>query len=181
MKKYALLLFSFMILSCVFLYTFNTKNQYQSIAIAVIDERKIRLKAKPFLKINEFVDSYRLNKQKEFKIQEQKFKKEYDDIQASLDSRSAIELRKQKFEEKIALLHKEIEEEKDILNEKLKKISDEVLETLQKIIKKIADERSCQIVLNVTDNLSFSRTEIDITDQIIEKLESQIDTNKLLS
>lgn len=159
-------------------FSYQNKNTYN---IAVIDERKIRSKCKPFIDINEFVDNYRVNKQKELKEQEVKFKKEYDEIQASLDSRSIIEIRKQKFEEKIALLHKEIEEEKEVLNEKLRKISDHTLLTLKNIIKEIAKDNSYQIVLNITDDLTYFEDSIDITDKVIKNLEEQIDIKKLLS
>lgn len=155
-------------------YLYNTRYPI----IVVLDEIKIRSKAKPFLKINEFVDSYNYNAQKELHEQESLFRKEYEEIQNSLEPRSVIELKKQKFKEKIDNLHKKIEEKQEFLNKKLSRISDHILKTMQEIIKEIAISKDIKLVLNISDKLSYIDNSVDITDEIIRKLEQKIDISK---
>lgn len=156
----------------------NTTSSTQSIRIAVMDSSRIKAEAKPFIAVRELIDKEHVDAHKQILEQETVLREELREIRTSkLGARKKQEM-KQDFDKKLALLEQTVLQKKEKIVRQFEQISSELESALKGIIEKIVKDKGFQVVLNKfiqeTQAILYSEKSLDITDEVIEKINKKI-------
>jgi Skp family chaperone for outer membrane proteins len=157
--------------------------QAQCVKIAVVDGLKIKNLSKPFVRVRELLEEQHAKAHKEILAQENAIRKEHEDLKSGLASVEEKKKRKNDVDKKIAELEKNVQKKKDTLTKQFSILMDMVESEMNGAIAHIVKKHGFNLVLNKsiqeTRVILFHEPALDITDQVINRLDETIKTVEL--
>ncbi len=154
--------------------------QAQCVKIAVVDGLKIKSTSKPFVRVRELLEEQHADAHKEILTQENAIRKEYENLKSGVGSLEERKKRKQEVDKKIAELEKNVQKKKDILTKQFSVLMENVEMEMNHVISTLVKEHGFNLVLNKsiqeTRAILFYEPSLDITDEVIRRLDNKIKT-----
>lgn len=149
--------------------------------IAVIDGQRITREAAALKNARQQLEQYRFNFQSEIAKEEEKLRTEEQEIarQRSVLAPEAFEQRRQAFQAKVIDLQKRIQERSQSLEKMLGSVREQVTLQVIEILKGLAQERGFNIVLDRAQVQIFIGENIDITAEVLKRLDQRLPSVKV--
>ncbi len=153
----------------------NLQSANSSEIIAVIDVERISKEAKVVKYIGKMISRKRDSYQKEISSKEEELTKERDKIKAKQNilSQKALESQQNSFLEKIKTFKSYADKKDLILKKAYSKSLSKVNSEVEIIVSDIAKEKDFLVVIPAS-SLFYSKAKIDITGEVIEKLNKKM-------
>jgi outer membrane protein len=147
------------------------------INMAVVNVFEVLDKAKIVKFIRDQIDNIRNNAQKEFSEKEVDLKKEEERLlaQKGIIAEDLFEKERKKFHKKVSQVQREADDKKRKIDHAYATAMEEVDKVTVKIIKSIAQEKKVSLVLP-SSQLLYADDKLDITDQVLKKLDENLKT-----
>ncbi len=157
--------------------------QAQAVKIAVVDGLKIKTTSKPFMKVRELLENQHAQVHKEILAQENAIRQEYDSLKTSLSSIEDKKKQKQELDKKVAELEKNVQKKKDVLTKQFSILVENIETAMNDVIAGLVKEHGFNLVLNKsiqeTRVILYHEPSLDITDEVIRRLDEKIKTVEL--
>lgn len=149
--------------------------------IAVIDSQRVNREAAALKNARQQLEQFRFNFQSEIAKEEEKLRAEEQEIarQRSVLSPEAFEQRRQAFQAKVIELQKRIQERSQSLEKMLNGVREQVTVQVIEILKGLATERGFNMVLDRAQVQIFIGDSIDITPEVLKRLDQRLPTVKV--
>lgn len=149
--------------------------------IAVIDSQRINREAAALKNARQQLEQYRASFQSEIAKEEEKLRAEEQEIarQRSVVTPEVFEQRRQAFQTKVIDLQKRIQERSQSLEKMLNGVREQVTVQVIEILKGLAVERGFNIVLDRAQVQLFVGDSIDITPEVLKRLDQRLPTVKV--
>lgn len=149
--------------------------------IAVIDSQRVNREAAALKNARQQLEQFRFNFQSEIAKEEEKLRAEEQEIarQRSVLSPEAFEQRRQAFQAKVIDLQKRIQERSQSLEKMLNGVREQVTVQVIEILKGLATERGFNMVLDRAQVQIFIGDSIDITPEVLKRLDQRLPTVKV--
>lgn len=149
--------------------------------IAVIDSQKINREAAALKNARQQLEQFRFNFQSEIAKEEEKLRTEEQEIarQRSVLAPEVFEQRRQAFQGKVIELQKRIQERSQSLERMLNGVREQVTLQVIEILKVLATERGYNMVLDRAQVQIFIGDNIDITPEVLKRLDQRLPTVKV--
>ena len=149
-------------------------------SVAVIDTQKILQDAAAFKTARKQLDEQRTKYQAEFGKEEEKLRVEEQEVnrQRAVLSPDAYEAKRRDFEKKVVDVQRRVQDRSRQLEQTFGGARNDVGKTMRKIVSDLAGERGFNVVLEVAQ-LNYSAPDLDITAEVLKRLDQQMPTVKL--
>lgn len=149
--------------------------------IAVIDSQRVNREAAALKNARQQLEQFRFSFQSEIAKEEEKLRAEEQEIarQRSVLSPEAFEQRRQAFQAKVIDLQKRIQERSQSLEKMLNGVREQVTVQVIEILKGLAQERGFNMVLDRAQVQIFIGDSIDITPEVLKRLDQRLPTVKV--
>jgi outer membrane protein len=149
--------------------------------IAVIDSQRINRDAAALKNARQQLEQYRFSFQSEIAKEEEKLRAEEQEIarQRSILSAEIFEQKRQAFQGKVIELQKRIQERSQSLEKMLNGVREQVTVQVIEILKGLATERGFNMVLDRAQVQIFIGDNIDITPEVLKRLDQRLPTVKV--
>lgn len=156
-------------------------NKVPPAIIAVIDSQRVNREAAALKNARQQLEQFRFNFQSEIAKEEEKLRAEEQEIarQRSVLSPEAFEQRRQAFQAKVVDLQKRIQERSQSLEKMLNGVREQVTIQVIEILKGLATERGFNMVLDRAQVQIFIGDSIDITPEVLKRLDQRLPTVKV--
>lgn len=157
--------------------------------IAIVNLSRIRNEALAFVKFKELIERQYKSFHTEIIAKQNELRKKYQEVKnlEKVTKKPASELQKHKEEldQNVAELDQQVRNRKEKLSESFAIISGEIEETIRSIVNSIAHARKLNLIFNATileaSVVLYSGEELDITDEVLQELNTQLPTVHLPS
>ena len=149
--------------------------------IAVIDSQRVNREAAALKNARQQLEQYRFNFQSEIAKEEEKLRAEEQEIarQRSVLAPEAFEQKRQAFQGRVVELQKRIQERSQSLEKMLNGVREQVTVQVIEILKSLATERGFNMVLDRAQVQIFIGDSIDITPEVLKRLDQRLPTVKV--
>lgn len=148
--------------------------------VAVIDTQKLLRDAAAFKTARKQLDDLRTRYQGEFAKEEEKLRAEEQEVtrQRAVLSQDAYEAKRRDFEKKVVDVQRRAQDRSRQLEQSFGGARNDVGKAMRNIVTALAAERGFNVVLEQSQ-LTYNAPDLDITDEVLKRLDKEMPTVKM--
>lgn len=146
--------------------------------VSIIDSVRIKTQSLPFIKVRQLLEEQHATAQKEILEQESVIREQYEELKKSTIPNSEKQKKKQILDKKVAELQQSVQKRQEKLTKQFSFLTENLEAKLNEIIKEIVKEFGFNLVLNTTIQethaILYAEPSLDITDEVIKRLDHKL-------
>ena len=153
--------------------------------VAVIDSVRIKTQSVPFIKVRQLLEEQHAKAHQEILEQERSIRQQDEELRKGTISNQEKHKKKQALDKKVTELQQSVQKKQDKLTKQFALLTERLETELNEIIAKIVKELGFNLVLNTTIQetkaILYADPALDITNEIIKRLDKKMPTVTLPS
>lgn len=162
------------------LYQFTKRPSIEAGAarVAIIDSIRIKTQSLPFIKVRQLLEEQHAMAQKEILEQESIIREQHEELKKGSLPDSEKQKKKQILDKKVAELQQNVQKRQEKLTKQFSFLTENLETKLSEIIKEIVKEHGFNLVLNSTIQethaILYADPSLDITEEVIKRLDHKL-------